>query len=48
LGPTLANRDLPKIKNFGSYVEKVIVYIEHVEVIFKVPVVDLAYGGEGI
>ncbi|WP_210023137.1 MULTISPECIES: recombinase family protein [unclassified Paenibacillus] len=47
-GTHIANRDLPEIKKFiGSYVEKVIVYEKHVEVIFKVPVVDLAYGDEG-
>ncbi|KAF6563859.1 hypothetical protein G9G64_25115, partial [Paenibacillus sp. EKM207P] len=39
---------LPEIKKFiGSYVEKVIVYKEHVEVIFKLQVVDLINGGEG-
>ncbi len=44
----VAKRDIPEIKKFiASYVEKVIVYEKHVEVIFKVPVVDLAYGGEG-
>ncbi|MBE1444250.1 hypothetical protein [Paenibacillus sp. OAS669] len=44
----LANRDLPEIKKFiGSYVEKVIIYEKHVEVIFKLPVVDLTYGDEG-
>lgn len=47
-GVHLANRDLPEIKKFiGSYVDKVIVYKEHVEVIFKLQVVDLPYGGEG-
>lgn len=46
-GTHIANRDLPEIKKFiGCYVEKVIVYKEDVEVIFKVPVVDLPYGGE--
>ncbi len=47
-GTHIVNRDLPEIKKFiGSYVEKVIIYEKHVEVIFKVPVVDLAYGDEG-
>lgn len=49
LGTHIANRDLPEIKKFiGRYVEKVIVYKEDVEVIFKVPVVDLPYGPRGI
>ncbi|MDQ0902777.1 site-specific DNA recombinase [Paenibacillus sp. V4I7] len=44
----VAKRDIPEIKKFiASYVEKVIVYEKHVEVIFKVPVVDLIDGGEG-
>lgn len=44
----ITSRNLPEIKKFiGSYVEKVIVYKEHVEVIFKLQVVDLANGGEG-
>ncbi|OPH52191.1 hypothetical protein BC351_33195 [Paenibacillus ferrarius] len=43
----VAKRDIPEIKKFiASYVEKVIVYEKHVEVILKVPVVDLLYGGE--
>lgn len=47
-GVHVTNHDLPEIKKFiGSYVEKVIVYKEHVEVIFKLQVVDLAYGAEG-
>ncbi len=44
----IADRNIPEIKKFiGSYVEKVIVYKEHVEVIFKLQVVDLVGGGEG-
>ncbi|WP_197492090.1 hypothetical protein [Paenibacillus jamilae] len=44
----ITSRNLPEIKKFiGSYVEKVIVYKEHVEVIFKLQVVDLIDGGEG-
>ncbi|WP_240421519.1 hypothetical protein [Paenibacillus periandrae] len=44
----IAKRDIPEIKKFiASYVEKVIVYEKHLEVIFKLPVVDLAYGDEG-
>jgi site-specific DNA recombinase len=47
-GVHVTNHDLPEIKKFiGSYVEKVIVYKEHVEVIFKLQIVDLAYGAEG-
>jgi site-specific DNA recombinase len=47
-GDHVAKRDIPEIKKFiASYVEKVIVYEKHVEVIFKVPVVDLDGGGEG-
>ncbi|MGM1022553.1 MAG: hypothetical protein ACQEXV_18985 [Bacillota bacterium] len=43
----ITSRNLPEIKKFiGSYVEKVIVYKEHVEVIFKLQVVDLIDGGE--
>ncbi|MFF2157804.1 hypothetical protein ACFVVQ_21140 [Paenibacillus chitinolyticus] len=42
-----AKHDLPEIKKFiGSYVEKVIVYKEHVEVIFKFHTVDLTYGAQ--
>lgn len=44
----ITSRNLPEIKRFiGSYVEKVIVYKEYVDVIFKLQVVDLTYGGEG-
>ncbi|MEK5507339.1 recombinase family protein [Paenibacillus sp. FSL P4-0113] len=44
----ITSRNLPEIKKFiGSYLEKVIVYKEHVEVIFKLQVVDLINGGEG-
>ncbi|KZE70784.1 hypothetical protein AV545_20085 [Paenibacillus jamilae] len=42
----IISRNLPEIKKFiGSYVEKVIVYQAHVEVIFKLQVVDLNNGG---
>lgn len=56
----VTDRNLPEIKKFiGSYVEKVIVYKEHVELILKLnveekqnpqphAVVDLHGGGEGI
>lgn len=56
----VSNRNIPEIKKFiGSYVEKVIVYKEHVELILKLnveakqnpqplAVVDLHGGGEGI
>jgi site-specific DNA recombinase len=56
----LANRNLPEIKKLvASYVEKVIVYKEHVDLILKLhlpemqnpqphAVVDLHGGGEGI
>ncbi|WP_187274122.1 hypothetical protein [Paenibacillus sp. N3.4] len=38
MGDHVAKRDIPEIKKFiVSYVEKVIVYEKHVEVIFKVP-----------
>lgn len=55
----IAARNLPEIKKFvASYVDKVIVYKEHVELILKLhlpetqnpqpdSVVDLTYGGEG-
>ncbi|MNW31013.1 hypothetical protein D3C74_79170 [compost metagenome] len=44
----ITSRNFPEIKKFiGSYVEKAIVYKEYVEVIFKLQVVDLTYGGEG-
>ncbi len=47
-GVHVANHDLPEIKKFiGSYVEKIIVYKENVEVIFKLQIVDLTYGAEG-
>lgn len=47
-GAHLVNRDFPEIKKFiGNYVDKVIVYQEHVEVIFKLQVVGLEYGAEG-
>ncbi|WP_256974866.1 hypothetical protein [Paenibacillus amylolyticus] len=44
----ISSRNLPEIKKFiGSYVEKVLVYKEYVDVIFKLQVVDLTNGGEG-
>ena len=45
-GTHVANRDLPEIKKFiSSYVEKVIIYEKHEEVIFfELHVVDLTYG----
>ncbi|OXM82578.1 hypothetical protein [Paenibacillus rigui] len=47
-GSPIANRDLPEFKKFiGGYLEKVIVYEKHVEIIFKLLVVDLTYGEEG-
>ncbi|GKS12094.1 hypothetical protein YDYSY3_30940 [Paenibacillus chitinolyticus] len=48
VGAHIATDELPEIKKFiGSYMEKVIVYEKHVEVIFKLPVLDLTYGSEG-
>jgi len=45
----VAEKNIPEIKKFiGSYVEKVIVYKEHVDVIFKIKIVDLLGGGGGI
>lgn len=45
----VAEKNIPEIKKFiGSYVEKVIVYKEHVDVIFKLKIVDLVGGGGGI
>ena len=45
----VAEKNIPEIKKFiGSYVEKVIVYKEHVDVIFKIKIVDLIGGGGGI
>ncbi|MFK4343152.1 hypothetical protein ABH897_001526 [Paenibacillus sp. RC73] len=44
----ISSRNLSEIKKFiDSYVEKLIVYQEHVEVIFKLQVVDLYDRGEG-
>jgi hypothetical protein len=44
----LKNRYLPEIKRLVvSYVEKVIVYEKHVDVVFKLPVEVLTYGCEG-
>ncbi len=45
----VTSRNIPEIKKFIShYVEKVIVYKEHVDVIFKIKIVDLHGGGGGI
>lgn len=45
----VAEKNIPEIKKFiGSYVEKVIVYKENVDVIFKIKIVDLLGGGGGI
>lgn len=45
----VAEKNIPEIKkSIGSYVEKVIVYKEHVDVIFKLKIVDLLGGGGGI
>ncbi|WP_179086302.1 MULTISPECIES: recombinase family protein [Paenibacillus] len=47
-GVHVTNHDLPEIKKFiGSYVDKVLVYKVHVEIIFKLQIVDLTYGAEG-
>ncbi|WP_177238063.1 recombinase family protein [Paenibacillus sp. 1_12] len=44
----LAEKNIPEIKKFiASYVEKVIIYKAHVDVIFKLHIVDLTYGDEG-
>ncbi|KHL95865.1 recombinase [Paenibacillus sp. IHB B 3415] len=44
----IADRNIPEIKKFiGSYVKKVVIYKEHVDVIFKLNVVDLQDGAEG-
>lgn len=42
-------RNIPEIKKFiGSYVEKIIIYNEHVEVIFKLDTAGISRDGTGI
>ncbi|KZE43492.1 hypothetical protein AV540_24970 [Brevibacillus parabrevis] len=42
----VAEKNIPEIKKFiGSYVEKVLVYKEHVDVIFKIKIMDILGGG---
>ncbi|MEK5252036.1 hypothetical protein NST74_01020 [Paenibacillus sp. FSL F4-0125] len=42
----ISSRNVPEIKKFiGSYVDKVIIYNEHVEVIFKLDAVGITLDG---